>query len=69
MPVIAEGVEELEQVEMLKKIGCHIIQGFYFAKPMPVDEYEHFADMYQSENIMDIIDDLKKKNLEELQGE
>lgn len=69
MPVIAEGVEELEQVEMLKKIGCHIIQGFYFAKPMPVDEYEHFADMYQSENIMDIIDDLKKRNLEELQGE
>lgn len=64
MPVIAEGVEELEQVEMLKKIGCHIIQGFYFAKPMPIEEYEHFAEMYPSENISDIIAEIKNRNKE-----
>lgn len=39
MPVIAEGVEEEEQVKMLKRLGCDYIQGYYFAKPMPVQEY------------------------------
>lgn len=65
MPVIAEGVEELEQVEMLQKIGCHIVQGFYYAKPMPVEEYERFAEMYPSENISDIINNIKMRNKEE----
>ena len=40
MPVIAEGVEEKEQVEFLRGIGCEYVQGYYFAKPMPVSDYE-----------------------------
>lgn len=40
MSVIAEGVEEKQQVEMLKKLGCDYIQGYYFAKPMPLEDYE-----------------------------
>lgn len=64
MPVIAEGVEVREQVEMLQRIGCNIVQGFYYAKPMPVDEYEHFAEMYQSENIVDLIHEIKEHNKE-----
>lgn len=40
MEVIAEGVEEKEQVEFLKSIGCSYVQGYYFAKPMPVSEFE-----------------------------
>ncbi len=39
MPVIAEGVEEKEQVELLKRLGCDYIQGFYFAKPMTEQDY------------------------------
>lgn len=39
MPVIAEGVEEKAQVELLKRLGCDYIQGFYFAKPMKEQEY------------------------------
>ncbi len=39
MPVIAEGVEEKRQVEMLKRLGCNYIQGYYFAKPMPLEQY------------------------------
>lgn len=40
MPVVAEGVEQKEQVSFLRSIGCEYVQGFYFAKPMPVSEYE-----------------------------
>lgn len=43
MSVIVEGVEKESQVAFLKSIGCEFVQGFYFAKPMPVEEYERFA--------------------------
>lgn len=43
LPVIAEGVEEKEQVEFLSSVGCEYVQGYYFAKPMPVTEYEKLA--------------------------
>lgn len=39
MPVIAEGVETLEQANYLKSIGCTRIQGYYYAKPMPEEEF------------------------------
>ena len=40
LPVIMEGVENANQVEFLKSIGCGYVQGFFFAKAMPVPEYE-----------------------------
>ncbi|MCR4748667.1 MAG: GGDEF domain-containing phosphodiesterase [Lachnospiraceae bacterium] len=40
MRTVAEGVEIKEQVEFLADQGCDMIQGYYFAKPMPKDEYE-----------------------------
>ena len=43
-PIIAEGVETLEQAEMLKNMGCHLMQGFHFSKPMPIDEFENFIE-------------------------
>ena len=40
LPVIAEGIETGIQADYLKSIGCFYMQGYYFAKPMPVEEYE-----------------------------
>ena len=40
LPVIAEGVETREQAEYLKSVGCQYMQGYYFARPMPAEEYE-----------------------------
>ena len=40
VPVIAEGVETAEQLELLKAIGCDIIQGYYFSRPVPAEEFE-----------------------------
>jgi len=38
--VVAEGVESLEQKELLKKMGCTYIQGYYYAKPLPASMIE-----------------------------
>ncbi|MCM1056761.1 MAG: EAL domain-containing protein [Firmicutes bacterium] len=40
MPVITEGVETKEQVDFLMQVGCDMFQGFYFAKPMQVEQFE-----------------------------
>ncbi len=37
--LLAEGVETKEQVEVLKTIGCDHVQGYYYAKPMPAEEF------------------------------
>lgn len=42
LPVIAEGVETAEQVKVLKDMGCFLIQGYYFSKPLPPAEFEKF---------------------------
>lgn len=38
-PIIAEGVETLDQADYLKSIGCRYIQGYLYSKPLPEDEF------------------------------
>ena len=40
VPVIAEGVETKEQMCALRDLGCDIVQGYYFSRPIPADEFE-----------------------------
>jgi EAL domain-containing protein (putative c-di-GMP-specific phosphodiesterase class I) len=40
MTVIAEGVEKKSQVDFLSEMGCDVFQGYYFSKPMPVEDFE-----------------------------
>ncbi|NLW70014.1 MAG: EAL domain-containing protein [Eubacteriaceae bacterium] len=40
--VVAEGVETEEQFDFVKKCGCDMVQGYYFARPMPQDELREF---------------------------
>lgn len=40
MPQITEGVETKEQFDMLKEMGCKLFQGYFFSKPVPLDEFE-----------------------------
>jgi diguanylate cyclase (GGDEF)-like protein/PAS domain S-box-containing protein len=42
LKVIAEGVETLDQLEMLRKRNCHEAQGYYFSKPLEAGAFEEF---------------------------
>lgn len=40
--VVAEGIENKEQRDMLVELGCDSAQGYYFSKPMPVEDFENY---------------------------
>ena len=42
VPTVAEGVETAEQMMTLRSMGCDYVQGFYFSKPIPPEEFEAF---------------------------
>ena len=43
MGVIAEGVETAEQKDFLAGSGCHAYQGYFFSRPLPVEDFEKFV--------------------------
>ena len=38
--VVCEGVESVEQIKLLQAMGCRVVQGFYYSKPIPREVYE-----------------------------
>ena len=40
MQIVAEGIENEKQAELLKTLDCDVLQGFYFARPMAVNAFE-----------------------------
>lgn len=48
MRVVAEGVERLEQLEELRTLGCNLVQGYYFYRPMPPEDLVELVCQQQS---------------------
>ena len=46
---IAEGVETKEQEEMLKGANCDMVQGYYYARPMPIANFREFLDEFNNQ--------------------
>ena len=44
LPVIAEGVETLAQADYLHSVGCQVMQGYFYARPMPVAQFEELVE-------------------------
>lgn len=61
LSVVAEGVETKEQLERLREIECDYVQGYYFAKPMPKNEYESLLKAQPLQCILPIV---KKQRVE-----
>jgi diguanylate cyclase (GGDEF)-like protein len=53
--VVAEGVEERAQLDYLRQLGCDIIQGFYFAKPMPPEAFYDYCTQHLSRNQLGVL--------------
>lgn len=41
LPIIVEGVETMQQENILRDLGCRYTQGFYYFKPLPIDQFEN----------------------------
>lgn len=46
--VVSEGIETVEQLDMLRSLNCEIGQGFLFAKPMPIEDYDKMIKDYSA---------------------
>ncbi len=42
LSVVAEGVENNQQLHFLKGLGCAIIQGYHFSPPLPAEKFERY---------------------------
>lgn len=51
MPIVVEGVENERQLRLLRSLGGDYAQGYYFAKPMPVAEYEEYLQNHQGMDV------------------
>jgi diguanylate cyclase (GGDEF)-like protein len=45
--IVAEGVESDQQYELVRKLGCDIVQGFFIARPMPADRFRRWVDGHE----------------------
>ncbi len=48
VPSVAEGVETESQLRTLRKMGCDVIQGYFFSKPVPPEEFVKFIEKEKS---------------------
>jgi diguanylate cyclase (GGDEF)-like protein/PAS domain S-box-containing protein len=55
MPVIAEGVETIQQADFLKSIGCDYVQGYLYARPIPYEEYAKLLEESPKETRMEAL--------------
>ncbi len=60
MMVIAEGVETNTQADFLKSIGCYYVQGYLYAKPMPVADYEALVNRSEHEHETVVLETVEK---------
>ena len=64
VPVVAEGVEDEIQLNRLKEMGCDLIQGFYFSRPVPAEDFEEFLMERKENRVVRVGENLKRKNAE-----
>ena len=49
LKTVVEGVETKKQVDFVKKVGCDIIQGYYYSKPITSEEFDEYLNKNDEE--------------------
>lgn len=52
--VVAEGVETIDHILMLRELGCDIMQGYGFARPMPADRIPHWVESFRPDPLWNV---------------
>ena len=47
LDLVVEGIETREQIRYMKILGCDIVQGYYFSRPLPIQAFEHWIREFQ----------------------
>lgn len=55
LAVIAEGIELKEQLDFLKSLGCSYGQGYYFSKPIPIEEFNELRKSMEEQDYREIL--------------
>ena len=50
MNIVQEGVENLDEMNLLRKMGCNVIQGYYYSKPLALVDYIAFINEEHGKN-------------------
>ena len=58
--VVAEGVEQASQIEILKQLNCETVQGYYYSKPLSKDEFTEFLKLQHNKSVPSLISPIKK---------
>ena len=43
MKTVSEGIERQEQIDFLRQVECDLVQGYYYSRPLPVEEFERYV--------------------------
>ncbi len=64
LKIVSEGIESLEQLEVMEELGIQYIQGYFFSKPLPKRKFLEFiaTAIEQNEKIVEITDEVVKVN-------
>ena len=47
METVAEGIETEEQIDSLRRLGCDVVQGNYFSRPLPQEQFERWIQEFE----------------------
>ncbi len=66
LEVVAEGVETIGHLQLLKMLGCHVMQGYLFSKPMPADEVPGWVESFNIRNYRSYLPTTHNRTLAEI---